>query len=260
MTAPLVSIITPTFGRTELLPSIAKCVFEQSFSDFEWLVLDDGPTPSKFMQELSDSRVRYRHSGKKAAIGGKRNRLVQEARGSIIAQFDDDDFYGPNYLAKMLTEMDQNNVDIVKFFGFFLYNRMFKTFGYWDLMTKVGPHWIFSAVPPSLMILTEQNNQKLKDTHLGFGFSFVFKRKVWEHIKFEEINHNEDAPFISSALQRFKLVGVHDYRCTCIHVIHETSTSSCFPQYMIPSFLVAQLFPAAREFLDRLGALSPLTV
>jgi len=29
---------------------------------------------------------------------------------------------------------------------------------------------------------------------------------------------------------------------------------------MIPSFLVAQLFPAAREFLDRLGALSPLTV
>jgi Glycosyl transferase family 2 len=37
---PLVSIITPTFNRAELLPTIWECVRAQSFSDFEWLVLD----------------------------------------------------------------------------------------------------------------------------------------------------------------------------------------------------------------------------
>ena len=103
MAAPIVSIITPTFNRHHFLPHAAKFVLHQSISDLEWLVLDDSPTPSEFMQGLSDPRIIYEHTSKKLTTGGKRNHLIGKARGAIVAQFDDDDFYGPNYLAAMLS-------------------------------------------------------------------------------------------------------------------------------------------------------------
>jgi glycosyltransferase involved in cell wall biosynthesis len=246
---PLVSIITPTFNRHNYLPLAAKCVFEQTMSDFEWLVLDDSTTPSEFMKDLSNPRVVYEHDGEKQLIGKKRNRLIRKARANIIAQFDDDDFYGPDYLATMLSVMSQNSADIVKFFGFFLYSKHYNTFGYWDLMTKLGPHWVWSNAPASLTMLTEQNNQGLKHTHLGFGFSYVFRKAVWEDTPFPEMNWNEDATFVLNAVRRFKLTGIHDQQFTCIHVLHKYSTSRCFPQYLIPNFLITKLFPQAAELL-----------
>ncbi len=46
--APLVSIITPTYQRAALLPLAWKCVASQQLTEFEWLVLDDSPSPSRF--------------------------------------------------------------------------------------------------------------------------------------------------------------------------------------------------------------------
>jgi glycosyltransferase involved in cell wall biosynthesis len=65
MITPLVSIITPTFNRPKFLPILSKCVLNQSVSDFEWLVLDDSPNPSTFMQGLSDPRIIYEHANEK---------------------------------------------------------------------------------------------------------------------------------------------------------------------------------------------------
>ena len=207
MTAPLVSIITPTFSRPELLPILCKCVLDQSVSDFEWLVLDDSPAPSAFMRGLSDRRIIYEHINEKRTIGAKRNHLVQNSRAGVIAQFDDDDFYGQDYLSTMLSAMRERNADIVKLFGFFLYSTRYKTFGYWDLTTKFGPHWLWSPAPPALVMMDEQNNGIFKETHLGFGFSYVFKKTVWEHGKFPDTDFNEDAAFVAAALRHFKLVG-----------------------------------------------------
>jgi glycosyltransferase involved in cell wall biosynthesis len=249
MTVPLVSIITPTFNRSHLLPLLSTCVLNQNVSDFEWLVLDDSQLPSKYMQALSDPRIIYEHIDKRATIGAKRNRLIEKSRADVIAQFDDDDFYGQNYLSNMISAMNENAVDFVKLNGFFLWSKVYKSFGYWDLMTKVGPHWVWSAGPLDFMMLTEQNNQGLKDNHLGYGFSYVFKKKVWECNQFPEIKWNEDAPFVQKALERFKLMGLQDHTCMCIHVLHESNTSRCFPQYVMPNFLVRILFPGAEKLV-----------
>jgi glycosyltransferase involved in cell wall biosynthesis len=249
MAAPLVSIITPTFNRHHFLPFAARFVLDQSVSDLEWLVLDDSPTPSEFMQGLSDPRIIYEHTSQKLTTGGKRNHLIGKARAPIIAQFDDDDFYGPNYLATMLAAMDQNGSDIVKFFGFFLYHKLYKTLGFWDLNIKLGPHWIWSGAAPSMVMLTEQNNHVLKDNHLGFGFSYVFRRKVWEHGQFPDMNWNQDGAFMLNAVQRFKLTGLYDVGCTCLHVLHGSNVSRVFPQYLIPNFLLPSLFPQAEALL-----------
>jgi glycosyltransferase involved in cell wall biosynthesis len=248
--APLVSIITPTFERAQFLPFIAQGVLNQSFSDFEWLVLDDSARPSSFMQKLSDPRVIYEHIGQRTTIGKKRNRLVERARAKIIAQFDDDDFYARDYLAKMKAAMDDGDADIVKLFGFFLYSKLWKTFGYWDLTTKVGPHWVWSADPPNFVMLTPNNNIHFRESHLGFGFSYLFKKAVWEQGPFPDLNFNEDGTFVVDALKRFKLKGIQDDQCMSIHVLHQSNTSHCFPQFVLPGFLLSRLFPDAGGLLS----------
>jgi glycosyltransferase involved in cell wall biosynthesis len=249
MTVPRVSIVTPTFNRSHYLPLLTKCVLNQTVSDFEWLILDDSPHPSKFMQGLSDPRIIYEHTDEKTAIGSKRNRLIEKSRARTIAHFDDDDFYGAEYLAKMISAMDENRMDMVKLVGFFLYNKLYKTLGYWDLTTKLGPHWVWSADPPSLVTLTDAHESDFKDNHLGFGFSYLFRKTVWNSAPFPEVDFNEDVTFTLKALQRFRLMGVHDDQCTCIHILHGANISRCLPQYVMPHFLLHTLFPSAKEFL-----------
>jgi GT2 family glycosyltransferase len=249
LTTPIVSIITPTFNRPHYLPFITRFVLDQSVSDFEWLILDDSPRPSEFMLGISDPRVIYEHAEEKRTTGNKINYLIQKARGDIIALFDDDDFYGPNYLSNMLSEMRDNSADIIKFFGFFIYSKIYQALGYWDLSAKVGPHWVWSAQPLGIMMMTEQNNQSFKDNHLGYGFSYVFKKKVWEHGQFPDRGWNNDGVFMMNAVQNFKLTGIHDVQCTCLHVIHGANSSRCFPQYMMPGFLAFKLFPMAEDLL-----------
>jgi glycosyltransferase involved in cell wall biosynthesis len=212
-------------------------------------VLDDSPKPCPFMQELSDPRILYEHLPERKTIGAKRNQLIQKSRAPIIAHFDDDDFYAPDYLSRMIGAMEQANADMVKLYGFFLYSKLHKSLGYWDLTTKLGPHWIWSQSRPSVVTLTEQNNVNLKDIHLGYGFSYVFKKKVWDFSQFPDIDWNEDGKFMADAVQRFTLTGLPDSHFTSLHVIHQSSTSRCFPQYTLPHFLVARLFPKAEALL-----------
>lgn len=249
MGLPLVSLITPTFDRHKFLPHAAKFVLAQSVSDFEWLVLDDSTAPSEFMQSLSDPRVIYEHTSTKRTTGSKRNYLIQRAKGDVMALIDDDDYYGPNYLAAMLSAMEENEADIVKFFGFFLYHTLHKTFGFWDLNVKVGPHWDWSGTSQGMIMLSEQNNPSFKDNHLGYGFSYVFKKKVWQKVPFPDMDWNGDTMFMLEASRCFQLKGIYDVRCDCLHMLHGANVSRCFPQYLIPNFLVSELFPKASELL-----------
>jgi hypothetical protein len=98
-------------------------------------------------------------------------------------------------------------------------------------------------------MMTEQNNQSLKNNHLGYGFSYVFKKKVWERGQFPDMKWNSDGIFMLNAVQHFKLTGIHDVECTCLHVIHGGNLSKSFPQYMMPGFLAHKLFPDAEDLL-----------
>jgi glycosyltransferase involved in cell wall biosynthesis len=95
---PRVSIITPTINREGLLPAIWNCVRAQSVEDFEWLVLDGSSQPAPMFETINDARVRYMHEPKQMTIGARRNVLCEAAKGSIIVQFDDDDYYAPHYI------------------------------------------------------------------------------------------------------------------------------------------------------------------
>ncbi len=246
MGAPKVSIITPTFNRERFLPLAHRCFLSQTYPDLEWLVLDDSPAPSAYLRALSDPRIRYHHSGERFSIGRKRNRLIAEAAGDIIVQFDDDDYYSPRYVARMVARLNEG-FDLVKLSGWFLYSVPYRSFGYWDLTVKEGRHhrWSPQEGPPTVIVVRASTDPAVANNHLGYGFSYVFRKKVWEAIPFSDDAHwNEDTPFAVAADKAFRLLHFKDRRGLCLHILHEGNISRSFPQYRLPSFLLRWFFSA----------------
>jgi glycosyltransferase involved in cell wall biosynthesis len=103
---PLVSVIIPTYGRDEDLPSAIQSVFDQQYERVELLVVDDGsPTPvATTLPErlLSDERTTViRHERNKGA-NVARNTGIRTANGDYIAFLDDDDRWDETKLRKQV--------------------------------------------------------------------------------------------------------------------------------------------------------------
>ncbi|NIE69189.1 glycosyltransferase [Burkholderia sp. Ax-1719] len=245
--APVVSVITPTWEREAMLPFAYRSFAHQDVGEREWIVIDDSATPSAFMAGLRDPRVVYRHLTRRMSIGEKRNLAADLARADVIAHFDDDEFYTPGYLRTMLDQMRAAQGDMVKLSAFFLYSRVYGKFAWWDTLRKSGLHFRWSAQPmTSLSFPTE--HKAFTDNHLGYGFSYVYTKRLWAAGPFEPASFNEDMPFALAALARGANVSmVADDIGLCVHVLHAYNTSASFPQYILPDALVARHFPRLIE-------------
>lgn len=99
---PGISVIVPVYQAEKLLPACAKSVLNQTFSDWELLLVDDGCTDSSpaICDALAaeDSRIRALHQPKNAGVSEARNRGLREARGEYIAFLDADDAFEPQTL------------------------------------------------------------------------------------------------------------------------------------------------------------------
>jgi hypothetical protein len=172
-------------------------------------------------------------------IGSKRNYLCRAAKGEIIVHFDDDDFYGPHYIRDMVSFMANQNADFVKLFGFFLYHRANNVFAYWDLERDFPLHFLLAPNQPTLAV---PNNGHMSGAW-GYGFSYVFHRRVWEATQFPDQDHGEDQPFAKAAVANFRSAGTHDFGRTCLHIIHTGNTAITFPQQILPTNSLSELFP-----------------
>lgn len=101
----LFSVITPTYNRAQTLDRVYRSLREQSFQDFEWVVVDDGSTDHtrsliRGWQEEASFPIRYfwqSNQHKKTAF----NRGVREARGEWLVVIDSDDELDANALYHM---------------------------------------------------------------------------------------------------------------------------------------------------------------
>ncbi len=249
--APLVSVITPTWNRETFLPRAYQSFAAQDVGSCEWIVIDDNARPSAFMTALDDPRVIYRHFPQRLTIGEKRNLAIGLASADVIAHFDDDDYYAPHYLRTMLAHLRASRADLVKLSAFFLYSRVYRQFAWWDLLRKSGLHFGWTPMPMSVMHFPD--DQKVRGaTHLGYGFSYVYTKQLWEAQRFGDVSYNEDGVFIEAAVARgAKIDLLADNVGLCVHVLHAENVSICCPQYLLPDSLVSPLFP---HFAAAIGA------
>ena len=100
---PLVSIIIPTYNRSDFLVHAVNSVLSQTFEDFELLIIDDGSiddTQTK-IKEFNDIRIRYIYQ-MNAGLAAARNTGIKQSRGKYIAFLDDDDLWLRDKLAHQI--------------------------------------------------------------------------------------------------------------------------------------------------------------
>lgn len=107
---PKVSVIIPTYNRAESLPRAIQSVLNQTFQDFEIIVVDDGSTDNtkdiiKEFQE-QDKRVKYIKHDKNKGAAAARNTGIKVAKGKFIAFQDSDDEWLPKKLEKQMEAFD----------------------------------------------------------------------------------------------------------------------------------------------------------
>ncbi len=108
MHTPKVSVIIITYNRAHLLKTAMQTVFDQTFEDFELLIIDDASTDDteNTVKSFHDPRVRYVKHAQNQREGGARNTGMQHAEGEYIAFFDDDDEWLPNKLQLQVDLLD----------------------------------------------------------------------------------------------------------------------------------------------------------
>ncbi len=242
----LVSIITPTAGRADFLRNCREHVLNQNYNSIEWLILDTSAEPDPVLANDQDGRVRYWHMKVEMSVGEKRNFLVGQANGEYIVHFDDDDFYHSDYVHTLISYLRENQCDLVNLKGWYLYDTRSSVYGYWDLQSTTGAHFRFAADDITLRTI-EPGDTTFVNNHYGYGFSYAYRRSIWDDIRFNDLNWNEDADFFARVRERFQVGGFHDTKGLVLHVLHKASSSVCFPQFLLPEFLGRSIFPEFRS-------------
>lgn len=121
MSAPAVTVIMPVHNGARFIARAIESIRQQTFSDWELIVIDDGSTDATpdILSSLHDPRivvVRQQKSGVSVA----RNSGLQMASGRYVAWLDADDFYLPTALSNLSDYLEEHpEVDVVFSDGYF---------------------------------------------------------------------------------------------------------------------------------------------
>lgn len=110
----IISVLTPTYNRENLLGKLYNSLVENKSSNVEiqWLIMDDGSTDNtgRKIQEFSEENkieIKYfkqENQGKMKAL----NELVKKATGDVIIECDSDDYFMPNAFEIVSQEWEKN--------------------------------------------------------------------------------------------------------------------------------------------------------
>lgn len=117
---PLVSVIVPTYNRAQLLPRAIKSVLNQTYPNFELIIVDDGSTDDteKIVKSFNDSRIiYYKHKENKGALSAQ-NTGFRIMKGKYVCQFGSDDELFPDALQTVVDkfiELSPKGVGFLRF-------------------------------------------------------------------------------------------------------------------------------------------------
>ncbi len=112
---PTVSVIIPTYNRAHMVGRAIQSVLDQTYQDFELIVVDDASTDNteEVVKSFNDERLRYiRHNENSGSSVAPRNTGIEIARGEYIAFLDSDDEWLPQKLEKQIDKFNSVSPDV----------------------------------------------------------------------------------------------------------------------------------------------------
>jgi glycosyltransferase involved in cell wall biosynthesis len=176
---PLISCIMPTYNRRRFIPLALEGFLAQDYPHKELLVIDDGSDPVGDLVEGLPG-VHYLRLPARTSIGSKRNLACARAAGTILAHWDDDDWYAPERLRYQAGPLLRGEADVTGLENAYI------------LDLPAGTFW---TTDPRL-----HQRMFVGDVH---GGTLMYRRALRQQgVQYPEANLAEDAALLSQALQR----------------------------------------------------------
>lgn len=193
-----VSVIIPTHNRAELIGSAIRSVLNQTYQDFEIIVVDDASKDNteEVISSFNDKRIKYIHHQTNKGEAGARNTGVTNSKGQFIGFLDDDDEWLPSKLQKQVELLERSPLIIGGVYTtFVMINRADKRVVAQITARKRGA--IFNDMliknrvgTPSTVLLRRECFDKvgLFDEGISFGPDYDMWLRISREFDFEYIN------------------------------------------------------------------------
>jgi glycosyltransferase involved in cell wall biosynthesis len=114
MDKPLISVIMPVYNGERFLWEAIDSILNQSMTDFEFLIINDGSTDKseEIIKSYVDTRIRFINNPHNLGLVDSLNKGIELAEGLYIARMDADDVSLPKRLEMQVRLIERENADI----------------------------------------------------------------------------------------------------------------------------------------------------
>lgn len=111
---PEITVLMPVFNAERDLCQAIDSILSQTFTNFEFLIIDDGSVDKSYqiLASYHDSRIRLERNEKNIGLVATLNKGISLAKGAYIARMDNDDISLPNRLEEQYKLLEMQGADI----------------------------------------------------------------------------------------------------------------------------------------------------
>jgi len=243
------SIIIPIYNKSKYLRTILRQLKDQTFSDFECLLIDDGSSDGSetICDEFAaaDSRFKVFHISN-AGVSHARNVGLDNAQGEYITFIDSDDEIFPNYLENLHNCIIKSNADII-------ISGHLKFWDQKDDTISIKHPNITGLVKLQDLIGDFASVQKMNGL-FGYCWSKAFKKNIVQSIRFDEtLRLAEDFDFCLHTYEEAQSI-YFDNQCLYRYRQEADNSSAIVKDNKIDYFSQLKINLHYRDFLKRANA------
>ena len=230
MNNELISIIVPIYNKEDYLPQCLDSIINQSYTNFEVLLINDGSTDSSgiICQEYAERDSRFRYIEKEnGGVSSARNLGLERSEGAYITFIDSDDWVEFNYLEVLYNALRENNADVAisSYKSYYLDGKFYLR--------------VYSSQEEEFLRIGKRNRDVFLEEFPKLGklnhdfhciASKLFKRELLESQKFDEsINYGEDLYFFFNLYLKMQSI-IYVKEATYIYRQHGTNITLNFTE------------------------------
>ena len=219
---PYFTIVIPSYNRGHIVGRAIESVLNQSYSDFEIIVVDDGSTDNtkEVVCQYLDSRINYFFQ-ENSGVSAARNTGSKLAKGDYIAFIDSDDIWYKNKIKIQIKFMTANKA-LFSFNSYNIINKENKIIGAIKAQKKID------------------YKSLLKSCDIGLS-TVMFHKSLKKYIIFPKLKTKEDyVVWLRLVKNKINLFGINNFLSAWRKV--NNSLSSSVYQKMIDGYKVYRIY------------------
>lgn len=225
---PLVSVIVTTYNRKQYLGECLHSILNQTFTDFELIVVDNYSNYDfySFIESFNDKRIRAYQNKNYGIIAVNRNYGIRKSRGKYIAFCDDDDLWKEEKLEKQIKIIENRDViaigsNVIYFGDINLFTNKnintinyIETYNFFDILKKSKSAPLSSLLVKNQMTFFDEDRKlinvedwdyQLKLTINGSKIGIISEPLVLYRIKIIPESFVEKSNNILNVINKYKI-------------------------------------------------------